>query len=88
MATVIAAEACEMLGIRSEIGNPGIDHAACAPGQRRKVRMAARFARAFEDESEPLLDQILELASAQRRLCLGSTVELVRDFDSSLHRRL
>jgi hypothetical protein len=85
MAAVIAAEADEMLGIRGEIGNPGIDHAARALGQLGKPGMTTRFARSFEDEPQSLLDQIPELAPAQRRLCLGSTVELVGDFDSSFH---
>jgi hypothetical protein len=85
MATVIASETCEMLRIGSEIGNSGIDHSACALGQPGKAGMARRFARSVEDEPQPLLDQIPELAAAERRLRLGSTVELVGDFDCSFH---
>src|SRR5215471_15752968 len=47
--------------------------------------MTARFARSFEDKPQSLLDQIPELAPAQSRLCLGSTVEFVGDFDSGFH---
>jgi hypothetical protein len=68
MAAVIAAEAHKMLGIRGEIGSPGIDHAARAPGQLSKAGTTTRFARSFEDEPQSLLDQIPELAPAQRRL--------------------
>src|SRR5207248_665326 len=84
MAVVIAAEAYERLGIRSEIGNPGIDHAACAFAQPDKGSDSMRFVRSFEDEPQPLLDQIPKLAAAQRRLRLGSTVELIWDFDCGL----
>jgi len=74
-----------MLGIRGEIGNPGIDHAARTLGQLGKAGMTTRFPWSFEDEPESLLDQIPELAPAQRRLCLGSTVELVGEFNSGFH---
>ncbi len=47
--------------------------------------MLTRLARSFEDEPQPLLNQIPELAAAQRRLRLGSTVQLVRDFNGGLH---
>jgi len=85
MASVIAAEAHEMLGIRSEIGTPGIDHAPRALGQLGEAGTITRFARSFEDEPQSLLDEIPELAPAQRRLCLGSAVELVGDFDGGFH---
>jgi hypothetical protein len=47
--------------------------------------MTTRLARSFEGEPQSLLDQIPELAPAQRRLSLGSPVELVGDFDSGFH---
>ena len=65
--------------------NPGIDHAPRALGQPGEIGIAARFARSVKNEPQPLLDQVPELATAQRRLCLGSTVELVRNFDCGLH---
>ncbi len=40
--------------------------------------MLTRLARSFEDEPQPLLNQIPELAAAQRRLRLGSTVQIIR----------
>ena len=69
-----------MLGIGGEIGNPGIDHVVRTLGQRGKARTTTRFPRSFDDEPQPLLDQIPKIAPSQRRLRLGSTV--VRDFNS------
>jgi hypothetical protein len=46
----IAAEAREMLGIRSEIGNSGIDHPACALHQSGQYRKRTGFARSLEYE--------------------------------------
>jgi len=40
----------EMLGIRGEIGNPGIDHAARTLGQLGKAGTTTRFPWSFEDE--------------------------------------
>lgn len=45
----IAAEAREM-GIRSEIGNSGIDHPACALHQSGQTRMPTGFAPSIEYE--------------------------------------
>ena len=70
----------EILGIGGEIGNPGIDHVVRTLGQRGKARTTTRFPRSFDDEPQPLLDQIPKIALSQRRLRLGSTV--VRDFNS------
>src|SRR5215467_13178317 len=82
----IAAEAPEMLGIRSKVGNAGIDHALRALHQLRQARVPAGLAWTIENEPQSLLDQILKLAAAQRRLRLGPAVEIVRHFDSGLHR--
>jgi hypothetical protein len=85
MAILIASEACETLGIRSEIGNSGIDHAACTLGQPGKAKMARCFARSVKDKPQSLRDQVAKLAAAQRRLGLGSTIELVGNLDGGLH---
>jgi hypothetical protein len=71
----IAAEALEMLGVRSEVGDSGIDNPACTLHQPVQARISAGSARSFENEPRPLLDQILELATAQRRLRFGLAVE-------------
>src|ERR1700721_126 len=84
IAAVIAAKAREMLGIGGEVGNARIEHAPCAlhqPGKRR----GRTSARGFENEPQPLLDQILELAPAQRRLGLGTAVQVVGHLDRRLH---
>src|SRR5260370_14822700 len=85
MAARIVTETREMLGIRSKIRNPRIHRSACTLHQRGQAPTPTRFARSFEHEPQPLLDQILELATPQRRLRLGPTVEIVRDFDRGLH---
>jgi hypothetical protein len=84
MATFIAAEACKMLGTRREVGNAGIDYAACALGQPSKTG-ATPLTRSFENKPQSLLDQIPELAAAQRRLRLGLALEFVGNFDSHFH---
>src|SRR5437660_7603215 len=81
----IAAEALKVLGIRTEVGNAGIDHAPCALRQFRQARMPVGLGRCFENEPQTFLDQILELATAQRRLRFGLAVEIVRHFDCSFH---
>jgi len=53
-----------MLGIRGEIGNPGIDHAARTLGQLGKAGVTTRFPWSFEDEPEPLLERIRSLRPA------------------------
>src|ERR1700746_315132 len=85
MATVIAAEAREMLGIRGQVRHTGIDDAARPLGQPGKARITASLARRFEDEAHPFLDQIAELAAPQGRLRLGPTIELVGDLNRGLH---
>jgi hypothetical protein len=64
MATVIAAEAFEMLGIGAEVRNARIDHAAGALRQACEARRLTPLTRGFENEPQSLLDQILELAAA------------------------
>src|SRR5258708_24776653 len=81
----IAAETLEVLGIRSEVGNAGIDHALCALHQVSQAWFPPGLARCFENKPQTLLDQILEFAAAQRRLRFGLTVEIVRHFDSGFH---
>ncbi len=56
MAAVIAAEAREMPGVRSEIGNTGIDYATCAFGQSGET--GARLMRSLENKPQSLPDQI------------------------------
>ena len=68
MAAVIAAESGEMLGIRSEVGNAGIDRPARTPHQRRKAVAARCLAWRFKHQPQSLLDQVLELAAAEREL--------------------
>src|SRR5215204_4358540 len=85
MAARIATEAREILGIRSKARNSGIHRSACALHQCGQALTPMRFARTVEHEPQSLLDQILELAPAQRRLYLGPAVEIVRDFDRGLH---
>jgi hypothetical protein len=86
MATRIAAEVREMLRIRSEIGNSGIDLPASALHQPGQARMPRRFARSFEYEPQPFLDQVPELAAAQCRFRLGPTVKIIWYFDGGFHR--
>src|SRR5712691_6006195 len=85
MAARIAAEACEMLGIRSEVRNARIYRSACALHQRGEALTPMRLPRSFEHEPQSLLDQVLEFAALQRRLRLGPAVEIIRDFDRGLH---
>jgi len=75
MAAVIAAEACHMLGVRRQIGNSGIDHPPRVLHQVCKVGAPARLAGRFQDQPQPLLDEILDFAAAQRCLSpwLGGT---------------
>src|SRR5580700_6805045 len=82
----IAAEASKMLGIGSEVGDSGVDDPACALHQPTEARLPAGLARSFEHEPQPLLDQVLELAAAQRRLGFGPTVKIIRYFDRGFHR--
>src|ERR1700726_1345097 len=77
----IAAEALEMLGIRSEIGHSGIDDPACALHQPGQAWTPGGRVRSLEPEPQPLLDEILELAAAQRRFRFGPTVKIVWYFD-------
>jgi hypothetical protein len=49
----IAAEACEMLAIRSEVGNSGIDHPACALHQSGQARTPTGVARRFGGSDPP-----------------------------------
>src|SRR5262249_11261312 len=85
MAARIVTETREIFGIRSKVRNPRIHRSACTLHQRGQAPTSTRLARSFEHEPQPLLDQLLELATAQRRLRLGSTVEIVRDFNRGLH---
>ena len=86
MATVIVAEARKMLGIRREVGNAGIDDAACALGQPGKAGTTG-LRPGFEGKPQALFDQVSELAATQGRLRLGSTVEVVWNFDGGFRRR-
>src|SRR5438067_9238077 len=85
MAAVIAAEVFKVLGIGSEVWNSGVDRPPRAPHQPCKAVTPTRFGRSFEHEPQPLLDQIPKLAAAQRRLRLGSTVQIIRYFHRGLH---
>src|SRR5438132_12017330 len=85
MAARIAAEACEVVGVGGEIGNSRIHHTARALHERGKVWARIRPAWSFENETQSLLDQVLELAAAQGGLRLGPAVEVVRHFDRGLH---
>src|SRR5215470_15928546 len=85
MAEVMAGEAGEMFGIRSEVGNPGIDHTARALHPTGELEMPPRFARRFQDQPQPLFDQIPELAAEQRRFGRGAPIKFVRDFDGGFH---
>src|SRR5262245_36534137 len=85
MAARIAAEVCEVLWIRAQIRNAGIHHAARTFCEFGKARLPPHSAWRFEHEAQTLLDEILELAAAQRRLRLGPAVELIRYFDRRFH---
>jgi hypothetical protein len=76
MAARIVTETREILGIRSKVPNPRIHRSACTLHQRGQAPTPTRFARSFEHEPQPLLDQILELATPQCRLRLGPAVEM------------
>jgi hypothetical protein len=88
MAARMLAEACEILGIRSEVRNSGIYRSTCALHQPGEALTPTRFARSFEHEPQSLLDQVPEFAAPQRRLRLGPAVKIVRDFDCGLPRTL
>ena len=81
----ISAKARQMVRIRTEVGNSGIDNPPRVLHQLGQARMPTGGAWSFEYEPQPLLDQILELAAAQRRLRLGPAVKSIRHLDSSLH---
>ena len=70
----MAAESRKMLRIEAEIWNPGIDDATGALGQTGEASKPTCLARSFGNESQPLLDQIFELAAAQCGLRLGPAV--------------
>src|SRR5262249_61039973 len=78
-------EAREMLGVRSEIRNARADRAARTFHQSGQARTSPRAWR-IQHQAQSLLDQVLELAPAQRRLRLCAAVELVGDFNRGLHR--
>src|SRR5215216_2863132 len=82
----ITAETLEMLGIRTEIRNSGIDHAAPALHQAGQARAAMVLGRSLKHKPQPLLDQILQLAAAQCGLSLGPSVQVIWDFDGGFHR--
>ena len=60
-----------MLGVRTEIGNTGLNHAARAFHEAGKVRMPGRVGRCVENAPQTFLDQIPELAATERRLSRG-----------------
>jgi hypothetical protein len=77
----IAAEACEMFGIRSEIGGSRIDHPAGPLHQPAQARMPAGLVRSFEHQPQPLLDQFPETAAAACRLCFGPAMKIIWYFE-------
>src|SRR5262249_33768788 len=85
MAARIVTETREIFWIRSKVRNPRIHRSACTLHQRGQAPTPNRFAWSLEHEPQPFLDQILELATAQCRLRLGPTVEIIRDFNRGLH---
>jgi len=58
-----ATEACQVLRIGREIGNTGIDYAACTLHQCGQPGFPTHVARVFENEPQPLLDKIAQLAT-------------------------
>src|SRR5260221_7899854 len=81
----IATEAGKMGRVRCEVGNAGIDHAAGTLHQPGQARLPAAPRRTVQDEAQPLLEQLSELAAAQRRLGFGPAIEIVRQIDGRLH---
>jgi hypothetical protein len=75
MARRIAAESLEMFGIGGQVGNAGIYGSArvssIPQGYDGAIRAKVRR------RAQTFLDQVLELATTQRRLRLGPPVELV-----------
>ena len=78
MAARIVTETREIFEIQSKVRNPRIHRSACTLHQRGQAPTSTRLALGFEHEPQPLLDQILELATAQRRLRLGPTSVRIR----------
>src|SRR5262245_1120436 len=85
MAATIAAEVRQVPLIGGEVGDARIDHAARLLHELGEAGPARSRARGVEDQAQPLLDQVLELAAAQSRLRLGAAVEVVGHLDSGLH---
>src|SRR5688572_10439944 len=79
------AEALEVLRIGREVGNAGIHHAARWRHQLLEARLGALTARRLQHQPQPLLDQVLELAAAQRRLRLCPPEQLVGQLDCGFH---
>jgi hypothetical protein len=61
MATAIAAEANEMVRIRGEVGNSGIDNPARLLHELGEVRTPTDCTRALDREPQPYLDQMADL---------------------------
>src|SRR5438105_3190211 len=79
------AEALEMLRIGPEVGDARIDDAARRGHQFLEARALALAARSLQHEPQSLLNQVLELAAAQRRLGLGAAEQLLGQLDGGLH---
>jgi hypothetical protein len=61
MPTAIAAEAGEMVGIRSEVGDAGIDYSAGWLHQRGQAGSATHLAWGVDNEPHSIRDQISKL---------------------------
>src|SRR5580765_2182271 len=88
MAAGIAAESREVLRARSQVRDTRSDHAARGLHEVRQAGATAPAARSLEHEPQSFLDQILDLAATQRRLCLGPTIDIVWHFHGGFHSAL
>jgi hypothetical protein len=73
----IATKVREVPGMRCEIGNSGIDHAATALHEFTQTTLATKRARRSEHQSQSFLDEIFKLLPAQRRHCLRFSVKVI-----------
>ena len=74
MAVGTTTKSFEMLGIGCEICNTRIDDPTCLLHQPGEAAASGRGAWRFEDKPQAFLDQVLELAPAQRRLRVGPAI--------------
>jgi hypothetical protein len=87
MAARITSESCEMRGIRSEIGNTGVDQPLGALHELTESRGLSRGTGELKHESKSFLDEIPDLATAQCSLGFSPAIKIIGYFDRGFHER-